>query len=61
MTSETKTEKCNLLCEGCECYTDVVWDFYGYQLCEECTDAYVDRSGHCSLQCCLTGRCDESC
>jgi hypothetical protein len=30
-------------------------------LCAECAEAYDNKTGYCSLECCITGRCDESC
>lgn len=30
-------------------------------LCWECYTAYDNKTGHCSLACCISGECDESC
>jgi hypothetical protein len=30
-------------------------------LCDECYAAYDDRTGFCSLDCCISGHCDDSC
>jgi hypothetical protein len=30
-------------------------------LCDDCYLAYDDKTGYCSLDCCITGKCDESC
>lgn len=31
------------------------------KLCDECLEAYDNKTGHCSLDCCILGQCDESC
>lgn len=33
----------------------------GYTLCEECDSKYDNKTGYCSLSCCITGECDDSC
>lgn len=30
-------------------------------LCDECYAAYDNKTGYCSLECCISGKCDESC
>jgi hypothetical protein len=30
-------------------------------LCPDCAEAYDNKTGYCSLECCITGKCDESC
>jgi len=30
-------------------------------LCADCLGEYDNKTGHCSLQCCISGCCDESC
>lgn len=30
-------------------------------LCDDCYNAYHNETGYCSLQCCITGKCDDSC
>lgn len=32
-----------------------------YNLCEDCDEAYDNKTGWCGLSCCITGRCDSSC
>lgn len=32
-----------------------------YSLCNECLLEYDNKTGHCSLRCCISGQCDESC
>lgn len=32
-----------------------------YLLCDDCFNAFENKTGHCSLDCCISGRCDESC
>lgn len=49
------------ICEGCEEYVSEVHDYHGYKLCAECCDRYDNKTGYCSLSCCISGRCDESC
>jgi len=48
-------------CEGCEEPEEEISDINGYKLCENCADNYENKTGHCSLNCCLTGYCDSSC
>ena len=59
MNSETKTDKYNKWCAGCEKYTDKYEN--AIDLCKECDDIYDNKTGYCSLHCCLGGGCDESC
>jgi len=33
----------------------------GRKLCDACLTAYDNKTGHCSLDCCISGYCDESC
>jgi hypothetical protein len=47
-------------CQGCEEKKETT-DFAGYKLCKNCIEKYDDKTGHCSLECCINGRCDESC
>ena len=63
MNSETKTEVCDKWCKGCEEYTDKLgdWGTNGAMLCEECNEKYDNKTGYCSLECCLGGGCDQSC
>ncbi len=61
MNSNTKTRICDKYCIGCETYTDIVNDFYGYLLCINCNATYENKTGYCSLDCCLSGHCDDSC
>lgn len=32
-----------------------------YNLCDACFEAYDNKTGYCSLDCCISGSCDESC
>lgn len=50
-------------CEYCysECTEDEILEIDGWKLCGECYDAYDNKTGYCSLDCCISGRCDESC
>jgi hypothetical protein len=63
MNSEVKTEKCTFLCKGCDEYTDKLddWGTHGAMLCESCNEKYENKTGSCSLSCCLGGGCDEVC
>lgn len=49
------------LCQGCDEFVDKIFNDYGYNLCEECNNNYDNKTGYCSLFCCVTGQCDESC
>ena len=52
MNSDVKTDKCDKYCDdnsGCD------------RLCKECDDKYENKTGYCSLDCCLGYGCDESC
>jgi len=52
------------LCYVCDdVATDLVGDF-DVPLCPECARGYEengDKTGFCSLVCCVTGSCDDSC
>lgn len=48
-------------CVGCEEPVDKIFKDYGHDLCETCNDKYNNATGHCSLHCCIHGRCDETC
>lgn len=63
MNSGTKTDVCDKWCIGCEEYTDNLdnWGTNGVMLCEYCNEKYENKTGYCSLDCCLSGRCDQSC
>ena len=40
------------------------WENGNYNLCSDCEKGYEEngnKTGHCGLNCCITGRCDESC
>lgn len=42
---------------------DTYW-VQGVILCDDCIESYCDngnRTGFCSLGCCISGQCDESC
>ncbi len=49
------------ICQGCDKKTELTNEFGGYQLCDECNSIYDDKTGYCSLNCCLGGSCDDSC
>lgn len=49
------------LCQGCETFVNKLNNYHGVELCTNCNDQYNNVTGHCSLNCSLTGRCDESC
>ena len=49
------------MCAGCEEYTDKYENQNAIDLCKECDDIYDNKTGYCSLHCCLGGGCDESC
>lgn len=61
MNSEVKTDKCDKWCPGCEEFTDELEYIDGHNLCSECADIYDNKTGYCSLHCCLGGECDGSC
>lgn len=53
-------------CEHCkwpvtEKQAHVSKKFTGFELCEDCETSYDNKTGHCSLDCCISGKCDESC
>ena len=48
-------------CEWCNSYDDVTNEYKWYMLCGSCNEAYDDKSGFCSLDCCIENRCDGSC
>jgi len=63
MKSEEKTEECNLYCQGCEMFVDNLDDYNsrGAELCDECNEKFEDKTGHCSINCCVNGNCDQTC
>ena len=63
MNSKTKTESFDKWCKGCEEYTDKLDNYgtKGVMLCKQCNEKYYDKTGYCSIECCLGGGCDESC
>ena len=61
LNSEIKTEDNKLFCVGCENYTDKLYHDYRYDLCFECNEKYDDKTGYCSLFCCINNQCDDSC
>lgn len=50
-------------CKGCDEMVDKlsIDYFKGSQLCENCEAEFEDKTGNCSLNCCLGFGCDESC
>ncbi|WP_295677364.1 hypothetical protein [uncultured Empedobacter sp.] len=63
MKSELKTESCDKWCDGCELYTDKTENYNskGFDLCDSCNDVFEDKTGYCSLSCCLGNGCDQTC
>ena len=60
--SETKTEECKYCCDGCDMFTNKLFeDNYFDGLCDHCDSEYDNKTGYCSLYCCLGGGCDDSC
>jgi hypothetical protein len=41
--------------------TDDLQCVFGIVLCDDCINSYDNKTGYCSLDCCISGRCDESC
>lgn len=48
------------LCAYCQAPAQEENEF-SVPLCKECTEAYDDKTGYCSLECCISGNCDGSC
>lgn len=48
-------------CIGCEEKVLNLEDWYGVYLCIDCNNRYDNKTGYCSLDCCLGYGCDESC
>lgn len=48
-------------CEYCGSFEDVTNEFKHFKLCGECNETYDDKTGYCSLYCCIENRCDDSC
>ena len=49
-------------CEGCDnVEVELTNDYKHYWLCKECNDSYNNKTGWCSLSCCISGRCDQTC
>ena len=61
MNSYEKTEQCQLYYKGCDEYCDKYGDYNGLDICEECDNKYDNKTGWCSLSCCLGNGCDQSC
>lgn len=59
MNPEIKTSKCDYC--GDDVNPESSQHIAGYKLCDECLDAYDNKTGFCSLDCCISGNCDESC
>jgi hypothetical protein len=49
-------------CVGCE---NSIGDYISFErqgtLCKECDDVYDNKSGYCSISCCVGNGCDGSC
>jgi len=50
-----------LFCKGCEEMVDELFNDHGYKLCSDCNEKYDNKTGYCSLNCCLGGGCDQTC
>lgn len=63
MTEEQKVQELLKPCDHCgaEGAKPTTWLNKDYHLCDDCANAYEDKTGFCSLHCCVTGNCDESC
>jgi len=48
-------------CEGCEELVEKLEDYTGRDLCESCSEKYDNKTGWCSLSCCLGNGCDQTC
>jgi len=49
-------------CEYCEELTLNGKEYpYNCILCDECQEKYDNKTGYCSLDCCILGHCDSSC
>ena len=48
-------------CEYCEDEGKKLFRTDRYLLCEDCSDKYDNKTGYCSLYCCVSGHCDGSC
>ncbi len=48
-------------CQGCDEMVDKLEDIHNALLCDECNDKYDNKTGYCSLTCCLGYGCDGSC
>jgi hypothetical protein len=50
------------ICDDCGKELDVskrcspAWD-----ICDDCLDNYDNKTGYCSVDCMITGMCDETC
>lgn len=48
------------MCAWCEDVPATNED-YNVPLCDDCTFIYDNKTGFCSLHCCMSGQCDDSC
>lgn len=48
-------------CSNCEEWKPNIEKEYGAMLCPDCSNLYDNKTGYCSLSCCLGNGCDESC
>lgn len=48
-------------CKGCDEMVNKLTNNYGTKLCDKCNDKYDNKTGYCSLSCCLGNGCDETC
>lgn len=63
MDSEFKTEICDKYCQRCDEFTDILEQSYDCRimLCNECNEKYDNKTGYCSVDCCVSGNCDQTC
>jgi hypothetical protein len=51
-------------CEDCNKELPIdkkVSNFADIPICEDCLSAYPNQTGYCSVECRVSGKCDESC
>lgn len=48
-------------CAGCEAEAFELELVKGQYICDDCESIFEDKTGYCSLDCCLGGSCDGSC
>ncbi len=48
-------------CDYCGEVEETINSVAEHMLCDECESIYDDKTGYCSLDCCMSGKCDGSC